>query len=72
MGSEAESRIEELECRVALQHESIETMSDQIYRQQQQLDTIQSDLDLIKGWIKDSLQAQDEQTQIEEPPPPHY
>ncbi len=72
MVSETDSRIEELECRMALQHESIETMSDQIYRQQQQLDTMQSDLDLIKDWIKASLHSRDEQTHVEEPPPPHY
>ena len=70
--TEADIKIEELECRVALQDESIETMSDQIYRQQQQIDAMQSDLDLIKDWIKSSLQIQDEQSQIEEPPPPHY
>jgi len=70
--SNVDKKIEELECRVALQDESIETLSDQIYRQQQQLDSVQSDLDLIKDWIKSSLQVQDEQTQIEEPPPPHY
>ena len=72
MGTNADTKIDELECRVALQDESIETLSDQIYRQQQQLDAIQSDLDLIKDWIKASLHSQDEQTQTEEPPPPHY
>ena len=72
MSAEADKRIEELECRLALQDDSIETLSDQVYKQKQQLDALQSDLDLIKDWIKASINAQEEHNPTEEPPPPHY
>jgi len=74
MGSEVDTRLEELECRLALQEESIETMSDQIYQQLQQLGKLEQDISMIKDWIKGTLDNQQATTADgkEEPPPPHY
>lgn len=73
MGSDVDSRLEELECRLALQDESIETMSDQIYQQLQQLGKLEQDLSMIKDWIKGTMDSQQSTPDgKEEPPPPHY
>ena len=73
MGTDVDTRLEELECRLALQDESIETMSDQIYQQLQQLGKLEQDMAMIKDWIKGTLDSQQSTPDgKEEPPPPHY
>lgn len=73
MGTDVDTRLEELECRLALQDESIETMSDQIYQQLQQLNKLEQDMAMIKDWIKGTLDSQQSTPDgKEEPPPPHY
>lgn len=73
MGSDADTRLEELECRVALQDESIETLSDQLYQQQKQLEKLQHEFGLVKDWIKQTLSASSPQVGSEvDEKPPHY
>lgn len=58
---------------MALQDESIETMSDQLYQQQKQLEKLQQEFQLVKNWIKETISSASAGSGSEaDERPPHY
>lgn len=67
-----EKRIERLESIVALQDNTIEKLSDQIYEQQKQLSDFKGQLERLAGKLRDMDSALDHGGGGHDVPPPHY
>ncbi|CCQ09275.1 hypothetical protein PALB_1120 [Pseudoalteromonas luteoviolacea B = ATCC 29581] len=66
-----ETRVNELEERIAFQDETIEVLNDELKIHQQRLAKMQRQLELLAEKIKDSQQSP-MMHPSQEPPPPHY
>ena len=67
----SQERIEDLEMRLSFQESALHTMSDEMARQQQQIEQLTNEI----ARLQKALQAASSPTllsQGEEPPPPHY
>lgn len=67
----AEARILELEVRYTHQHQTIEHLSDVIYRQQQLIDKLSERLRLLEGKAA-GLESPEAPRSLEDEVPPHY
>lgn len=66
-----ESRVNDLECQLAFQEQTIEELNDALSQQQLQLSRMQEQMTFMIGKIK-SLSSSNLADQSEETPPPHY
>ena len=69
--STAESRIIELETRLAFQEESIQSLSQTLGHQQQTIDGLQLEIEELRQRMKAVATSPLEGDAVE-PPPPHY
>lgn len=67
----SESRITELETRLAFAEDLLETLNETVIRQQRQLDSLQEQLRLLHQQMRDSQSAAEPRAPREEIPP-HY
>jgi SlyX protein len=67
----SESRITELETKLAFAEDLLDTLNQTVIRQQRQLDSLQEQLRLLHQQIRDS-QTDSETTTPREEIPPHY
>ena len=67
----SESRITELETKLAFAEDLLETLNQTVIRQQRQLDSLQEQLRLLHQQVRDS-QSDAEPTTLREEIPPHY
>ena len=63
-------KIVELEFKIAFLEQSITELSDVVYSQQQQIDSLKNDQHRMRGLLQ-SLDKDDQQI-IDDQPPPHY
>jgi len=66
-----ESRLTELETRIAFQDHALQELSEVVVRQQHEIDHLQLLLDALKAQVA-SLAVSGVTRPGEEPPPPHY
>ena len=66
-----DSRLEEVEARLAHQENTINELSAVIYRQQQQLDKLQRGYATLVSRVKELLAIADSENHTDTPPP-HY
>ncbi|QJB56180.1 SlyX family protein [Pseudodesulfovibrio sp. zrk46] len=66
-----EDRIERLENLVTLQDRTIESLNDQIYEQQKQINDLQRLVERLAGKVRDLDAAMDSDGPLDVPPP-HY
>ncbi len=66
-----ESRIEELEIRVAFQDDLLHTLNDQVHALHQELARVRSELQAMRERV-DGLKSGGPADPAAEPPPPHY
>lgn len=66
-----ENRVNDLECQLAFQEQTIEQLNDALSQQQLQLSRMQEQMTFMIGKIK-SLGGSNLADQSEETPPPHY
>ncbi len=62
-----ESRVEELETRISFQERQIDELNELLYQQQQQLDQVIQWLRKTNARLESA-----KDTEISNPPPPHY
>ena len=67
----SDSRLEEVEARLAHQENTINELSAVIYRQQQQLDKLQRGYATLVSRVKELLAIADSEEHTDTPPP-HY
>jgi len=67
----SEARIAELEMRLSFQENAIQTMSDEMARQQQQLELLTQEVKRLNKALESALSGPSA-NQADEPPPPHY
>lgn len=68
----AESRIIELETRVAFQEESIQSLSQALGHQQQILNDLRLEIEELRQRLKAGSASPMDPDAVVEPPPPHY
>ena len=66
-----ESRLEEIEVKLAFQEQSLQELSDVVYRQERSLEAIEERLAIISERLSQVLESVPDATP-EDPPPPHY
>ncbi|MEL0027260.1 MAG: SlyX family protein [Perlucidibaca sp.] len=66
-----ESRLTNLEVKVAFQDDLLESLNQVVAQQQRQIDLLQGEIRMLYDQLK-SLQPSLIATAVEEPPPPHY
>lgn len=66
-----EKRIEQLEMKVAFHEDNIETLNDEIFKQQRKLQLMSEQLAILAVKLKDA-QPNQLASEKEEMPPPHY
>lgn len=71
MNEDIEARITELECRIAIQEDLLQTLNQQMHEYQQTILKLQTSLEQQSSWIK-QMTATNIATPAEETPPPHY
>lgn len=71
MNEDIEKRVTELECRIAIQEDLLQSLNIQMHEYQQTIRKLQTELDQHTSWIK-HLTSMNLATQEEETPPPHY
>ena len=71
MSEDIKKRITELECRIAIQEDLLQTLNTQMHEYQQTILKLQTELDQHASWIK-QLTSMNLATREEETPPPHY
>jgi len=71
LGEVMESRLTELESRVAFQEHSIQELNDVIIEQQKTIERLLLEVQSLKNHVK-TLSPSIIATQAEETPPPHY
>lgn len=67
-----DDRVTELECRVALQEDQLEGLTQQLMRQQQALDALQVKVQYLQEQLKTLRSPQIATPQEDNAPPPHY
>jgi SlyX protein len=67
---DAESRIAELEIKLAYSEDLLDTLNTTVFRQQQQIDLLQEQLRVLRQQFNDSMPA--EQGSLRDEIPPHY
>ncbi|HAG93463.1 MAG: hypothetical protein CMK83_26860 [Pseudomonadales bacterium] len=65
-----QEKIIDIETRMAFQDDTIQELSDIIYRQQQQIDKLEKTVQLLLGKVQDLMQSQPG-AEVDEKPP-HY
>jgi len=66
-----ESRLDQLETRTTFQEAAIDALTRNLLDQQQQIETLRSELDYMKSLLRD-LAPSAVGAAADEPPPPHY
>ena len=66
-----EQRTEQLESRLAFTEMNLEQLSEVVYRQQKQIDTLQQHIQRLEDKLKSEREAGSIYLE-HEPPPPHY
>jgi SlyX protein len=66
-----EKRIEQLEMKIAFHEDNIETLNDEIFKQQRKLQLLSEQLAMLAVKLKDA-QPNQLASEKEEMPPPHY
>ncbi|WP_372881597.1 SlyX family protein [Psychromonas sp.] len=64
-------RIEQLEMKVAFHEDNIETLNDEIFKQQRKIQLLSEQVAVLAAKIKDN-QPNQLASEKEEMPPPHY
>lgn len=67
----SEARIEELEMRLSFQESALQTMSDEMAKQQLQLERLTLEIKRLNKALE-SASSSASANQADEPPPPHY
>lgn len=67
----SEARLEDLEMRLTFQESALHTMSDEMAKQQQQIESLQAEVDLLKKALRAAVPSP-MMNPADEPPPPHY
>ena len=67
----SEARIEELEMRLSFQENALQTMSDEMAKQQQQIELLMQEVKRLNKSLQAASSAPST-NQSDEPPPPHY
>ena len=65
-----DERFIELESRLTFQEEAIQSLSDLVYAQQKQPDSMQLSMDLLNQWLRETSHG--EPDKVIDEPPPHY
>jgi len=65
-----ESRLAEIEVKVSFSEEMLEELNRTVYRQQQQIDQLQKELQALREQVRNSLPAESRNPLDETPP--HY
>ena len=65
-----ESRLAEIETKLSFSEESLEALNRTVYRQQQQIDQLQSELRALREQVRTDLPA--ESRDLRDDTPPHY
>lgn len=71
MSDKTDSRITELEIRMTHQDETIESLSNTIIRQHDEIDVLKLKIEIIEKRLKTAAESQ-VADQKDETPPPHY
>lgn len=71
MTNELKQRIDDLECQVAFQEQTINELNDALSQQQIQLTRMQDQMKFVVGKVK-NLDTSNLADASEETPPPHY
>jgi len=66
-----EARIDELEMRLSFQENALQTMSDEMAKQQLKIEVLASEVARLEKALQAASPAPDA-NQADEPPPPHY
>ncbi|MDF2154687.1 SlyX family protein [Vibrio sp. CAU 1672] len=66
-----EARINDLECQVAFQEQTIDDLNDALAQQQLQITKMQDQMKYVVGKVK-NMDASNMADPAKEPPPPHY
>jgi len=67
----SEARIEELEMKLSFQENALQTMSDEMAKQQLRIETLASEVDRLHKALQ-AASAAPAGSPVDEPPPPHY
>jgi len=67
----SQEKIDDLEMRIAFQERALQTMSDEMARQQQHIEILMRDVSLLQKALQ-SATSSPMLNQADEPPPPHY
>ncbi|MGV6817142.1 MAG: SlyX family protein [Thiotrichales bacterium] len=67
----SEERITELECRIALQEDQLDSLSRSLHEQQQEISTLLLKMAALEELVK-ALKPSQLASTDEEAPPPHY
>jgi len=65
------ARIDELEMRLSFQENALQTMSDEMAKQQLQIEKMDNEIDRLRKALQAASSAPSA-NQADEPPPPHY
>ncbi|MBE3752582.1 SlyX family protein [Vibrio parahaemolyticus] len=66
-----EARINDLECQVAFQEQTIEDLNSALSQQQLQITKMQDQMKYVVGKVK-NMDSSNMEDPAKEPPPPHY
>ncbi|WCP66833.1 SlyX family protein [Vibrio tubiashii] len=66
-----ESRVNDLECQLAFQEQTIEELNDALSQQQLLISKMQDQMKYVVGKMK-NMDASNVENPANEPPPPHY
>jgi len=66
-----ENRIIDIETKIAYQEDTIEQLNHVVTAQQKKITQLQTELEIIKNWIRSQRSSQ-MAPESEEPLPPHY
>lgn len=66
-----EARITELETRYTLQQDTLEQLSDVVWRQQQTIETLMKRIEALEARLRTITESMEESA-IDDGPPPHY
>lgn len=66
-----EARITELETRYTLQQDTLEQLSDVVWRQQQTIETLMKRIEALEARLRTVTESMEESA-IDDGPPPHY
>jgi len=67
----SKARLEELEMRLSFQENALQTMSDEMAKQQQRIELMTLEIQRLNKALE-SASSGSSAHQIDEPPPPHY